>query len=68
MIEFDIPPFLIYYFGAALVPLLGGGKVRKIFLVALAVLGLVSVALIQPPYQLGNPHFAGDQANIIACR
>ena len=48
MIEFDIPPFLIYYFGAALVPLLGRGKVRKIFLVALAVFGLVSVALIQP--------------------
>jgi len=39
--------------------------VRKFFLVALAVLGLVSVALIQPPYPLRNPHFPGGQANIL---
>ena len=51
MIEFNLPPFLIYYFGAALVPLLGKGKVRKIFLVALAVFGFACVWLIQPqPY------------------
>jgi multicomponent Na+:H+ antiporter subunit D len=48
MINFDIPPFLIYFFGAALVPLLGKGKVRKIFLVALSLFGLVCIALIKP--------------------
>ncbi len=32
----DIPPFLIYFAGAALLPLLGKGKVRKIYLIILA--------------------------------
>jgi len=65
MIEFDIPPFLIYYFGAALVPLLGRGKVRKIFLVALAVFGLVSVALIQPHTSWVIPTFPGVKQTLL---
>jgi multicomponent Na+:H+ antiporter subunit D len=48
MIDYTIPPFLIFFFGAALIPVLGKGRVRNIFLVALAVLGIVSVALLKP--------------------
>ncbi|MDI6884919.1 MAG: Na(+)/H(+) antiporter subunit D [archaeon] len=48
MIEYTIPPFLIFFFGAALIPALGKGRVRNIFLVALAVLGIVSVVILKP--------------------
>ena len=42
----NIPPALIYIAGAALIPLLGTGKVRKIYLTILAALGLISVAVL----------------------
>ncbi|MBE0515967.1 MAG: Na(+)/H(+) antiporter subunit D [Methanophagales archaeon] len=48
MIEYTIPPFLIFFLGAALIPALGKGRVRNIFLVALAVLGIVSVVILKP--------------------
>jgi multicomponent Na+:H+ antiporter subunit D len=48
MTDLTIPPFLIFFLGAALLPLLGKGSVRKIFLVALALLGLASVRLLVP--------------------
>jgi multicomponent Na+:H+ antiporter subunit D len=48
MIELGIPPFIIFILGAALVPLLGRGLVRKIVLVALAVLGFACVAALRP--------------------
>ena len=44
----NIPPALIYFAGAALLPLLGTGKVRKIYLIILAALGLISVAVLRP--------------------
>lgn len=44
----NVPPALIYIAGAALVPLLGKGKVRKTYLVLLAALGLMSVAALKP--------------------
>jgi multicomponent Na+:H+ antiporter subunit D len=44
----NIPPFLIFFFGAAVIPALGKGRVRNIFLVALAVLGIVSVVILKP--------------------
>lgn len=44
----NVPPAFIYFAGAALIPLLGMGKVRKIYLVVLAALGLIAVALIRP--------------------
>jgi multicomponent Na+:H+ antiporter subunit D len=44
----SVPPALIYLAGAALLPLLGTGKARKIYLIILAALGLIGVALIQP--------------------
>ncbi|MGC9443310.1 MAG: Na(+)/H(+) antiporter subunit D [Candidatus Methanospirareceae archaeon] len=48
MIDFALPPFIIIFLGAALIPLLGKGRVRRIFLVALAVLCVVNVALLKP--------------------
>ena len=48
MIDFSIPPFIIFFFGAALIPLFGRGKLRKIFLVTLALLGLACVAVLKP--------------------
>ena len=44
----NVPPAFIYFAGAALIPLLGTGKARKIYLVVLAALGLIAVALIRP--------------------
>ncbi|HUV03077.1 MAG TPA: Na(+)/H(+) antiporter subunit D [Desulfobacteria bacterium] len=44
----SVPPALIYLAGAALLPLLGTGKVRKVYLIVLAALGLIAVALIKP--------------------
>jgi len=43
----NIPPVLIYFAGAALIPLLGKGKVRKIYLIILAALGLIGVAVLR---------------------
>jgi multicomponent Na+:H+ antiporter subunit D len=48
MIDFALPPFIIIFLGAALIPLLGKGRARRIFLVALAVLCLANVALLKP--------------------
>jgi len=48
MIDWGIPPFIIFVLGAVLVPLLGKGLARKIFLVALAIFGLASVAILKP--------------------
>ena len=48
MIDFGIPPFIIFVLGAVLVPLLGKGLARKIFLVALAIFGFASVATLEP--------------------
>jgi multicomponent Na+:H+ antiporter subunit D len=64
-INFNIPPFLIYFLGAALVPLLGKGKVRKIFLVALAVFGLVCIALIKPQTGWGLSIFSGLELTLL---
>jgi len=44
----SVPPALIYLAGAALLPLLGTGKARKIYLIILAALGLIGVALLKP--------------------
>lgn len=44
----NVHPGIIYIIGAALLPLLGMGKARKIYLVVLAALGLIAVALIRP--------------------
>ncbi len=43
-----IPPALIYIAGAALLPLFGRGKARKMYLLLLAALGLIGVAVLQP--------------------
>ena len=43
----SIPPVLIYFAGAALLPLFGKGKVRKIYLIILATLGLIGVAVLR---------------------
>ncbi len=48
MIELNIPPVLVYVVGAALLPLVGRGRVRRWFLVAVAVLGLVSAFTLKP--------------------
>jgi multicomponent Na+:H+ antiporter subunit D len=44
----SVPPALVYLAGAALLPLLGTGKARKVYLIVLAALGLIAVALIKP--------------------
>jgi multicomponent Na+:H+ antiporter subunit D len=44
----SVPPALVYLAGAALLPLLGTGKARKVYLIVLAALGLLTVALIKP--------------------
>ncbi|NAS89608.1 Na(+)/H(+) antiporter subunit D [ANME-1 cluster archaeon AG-394-G21] len=44
----NVPPALIYIVGAALIPLLGNGRARKIYLIALAALGLIGVAMLKP--------------------
>lgn len=44
----NIPPALIYFAGAAVVPLVGRGKARKVYLIVLAALGLLGVALLKP--------------------
>ena len=44
----NMPPALIYIAGAALIPLLGKGKVRKTYLIVLAALGLIGVAALKP--------------------
>jgi len=49
----NLPPALIYFAGAALLPLLGKGKARKIYLIVLAALGLIGVALIKPQTSWG---------------
>ena len=43
----NIPPVLIYFAGAALIPLLGKGRARKIYLLVLATLGLIGVAVLR---------------------
>ena len=43
----NLPPFIIYFAGAALIPLLGKGTVRKIYLIILAALGLIGVAVLR---------------------
>ena len=49
----NIPPALIYIAGAALLPLVGKGKARKIYLIVLAALGLLGVALLKPQTSWG---------------
>ena len=44
----NVPPVLIYFAGAALLPLFGRGKARNIYLIVLAALGLIVVALLKP--------------------
>ena len=43
----NIPPALIYFAGAAVLPLVGRGKARKLYLIVLAALGLLGVALLK---------------------
>jgi multicomponent Na+:H+ antiporter subunit D len=45
----NIPPGFIFIFGAVLLPLLGKGKARTIYLIILAALGLISVAVMREP-------------------
>jgi multicomponent Na+:H+ antiporter subunit D len=45
----NIPPGFIFIFGAVLLPLLGKGKASKIYLIILAALGLISVAVMREP-------------------
>lgn len=45
----NIPPGFIFIFGAVLIPLFGKGRVRDIYLVILAALGLISVAFLREP-------------------
>lgn len=59
MTDVSIPPFIIFFFGAALIPLFGKGNARKVFLVALALLGLVSVALLRSQTGWIVPIFPG---------
>ncbi|MGC9445329.1 MAG: Na(+)/H(+) antiporter subunit D [Candidatus Methanospirareceae archaeon] len=49
----NIPPALIYFAGAAVLPLVGRGKARKLYLILLAVLGLLGVALLKPQTSWG---------------
>ncbi len=44
----NIPPFIIYFLGAALLPLFGKGSARKVYLILLAVVGLIGVAVLEP--------------------
>jgi multicomponent Na+:H+ antiporter subunit D len=48
----NIPPFLIYFAGAALLPLFGKGGARKFYLIMLAALGLISVAVLRVPSEI----------------
>ncbi len=43
----NIPPFIIYFLGAALLPLFGKGGARKVYLILLAVVGLIGVAVLE---------------------
>jgi len=43
-----IPPFIFYFLGAALLPLFGKGGARKFYLILLAVVGLIGVAVLEP--------------------
>jgi len=45
----NIPPGLIFIFGAMLLPLFGKGKARQVYLIILAALGLISVAVMREP-------------------
>lgn len=49
----NIPPALIYFAGAAVLPLVGRGKARKLYLIVLAALGLLGVALLKPQTSWG---------------
>jgi multicomponent Na+:H+ antiporter subunit D len=49
----NIPPALIYIAGAAVLPLVGRGKARKLYLIVLAALGLLGVALLKPQTSWG---------------
>jgi multicomponent Na+:H+ antiporter subunit D len=49
----NIPPALIYFAGAAVLPFLGRGKARKVYLIVLAALGLLGVALLKPQTSWG---------------
>jgi len=44
----NIPPFIIYFLGAALLPLFGKGSARKVYLILLAAVGLIGVAVLEP--------------------
>ncbi|RCV62875.1 multicomponent Na+:H+ antiporter subunit D [Methanophagales archaeon] len=44
----NIPPFIFYFIGAALLPLFGKGGARKVYLILLAVVGLIGVAVLEP--------------------
>lgn len=45
----NIPPGFIYILGAVLLPLFGKGKVRQAYLIIIAALGLISVAVMGAP-------------------
>jgi multicomponent Na+:H+ antiporter subunit D len=49
----NIPPALIYFAGAAVLPFLGRNKARKLYLIVLAALGLLGVALLKPQTSWG---------------
>ena len=49
----NVPPALIYFAGAAVLPLVGRGKARKLYLIVLAALGLLGVALLKPQTSWG---------------
>jgi len=61
----NLPPALIYFAGAALLPLLGKGKARNIYLIVLAALGLIGVALIKPQTSWGFTVFPGFELTFL---
>ncbi|MCW3129882.1 MAG: Na(+)/H(+) antiporter subunit D [Methanophagales archaeon] len=61
----NVPPALIYFAGAALIPLLGTGRARKVYLIVLAVLGLIGVALLRPQTGWGFSVLPGFELTLL---
>jgi len=61
----NVPPALIYLAGAALIPLLGTGRARKVYLIVLAVLGLIGVALLRPQTGWGFAVLPGFELTLL---
>lgn len=64
-IGLQIPPALIYITGAAVLPLVGRGKVRKVYLTVLAAFGFFEVALLEPQTSWGFPVLPGVELTFL---